>query len=88
MAHKAIVELNQTWQDLTSLISGYSSSSAYNIQLLSQGKAQFCISATEPTTQSYTISSQYQLIVLGSGVVGCWAKMNDSLTGKLSIEEV
>jgi hypothetical protein len=88
MAHKPTVSINQTWQNLTSLIAGYSATNEYNIQLLSQGKAMFCISASEPTTQSYTITSQYDIVNLAKGVVGCWVKMNDALTGKLSIEEV
>lgn len=88
MAHLALVEIDQTWQELTSLIVGYSASSEYNIQLLSQGKAQFCISASEPTTQSYTIVSQYDIVILAKSIVGCWVKMNDTYTGKLSVEEV
>ena len=88
MAHKPTVSINQDWQDLTALIDGYSSLNEYNIQVLSQGKVMFCISATEPTTQSYTICSQYDIVSLAKGIVGCWVQANDALTGKLSIEEV
>jgi len=88
MAHKPLVTINQTWQELTTLIDSYSALSEYNVQLLSQGKAMFCVSASEPTTQSYTIANQYDIVVLAKSVVGCWVKMSDSYTGKLSIEEV
>jgi hypothetical protein len=88
MAHKPTISINQTWQSITALIDGYSSAKEYNVQVLSQGKVMFCISATEPTTQSYTIVSQYDIVNLATGVVGCWAKTSDSYTGKLSIEEV
>jgi hypothetical protein len=88
MEHKPRISITQEWTDLLASITGYSSANDYNIQLLSQGKVQFCISATEPTTQSYTIVSQYGIIVLAKNVVGCWVKMNDSLTGTLSVEEV
>lgn len=96
MAHKPIVEIDQEWSDLTGLIDSYSSSNSYNIQLLTTGKVQLCISATDPTYTpiynevywSYTVAEQHQVVNLASGVAGCWAKMLDSQAGKLSIEEV
>lgn len=88
MAHKPIVAINQTWQELTTLIDSYSATKEYNVQLLSQGKALFCISVNAPTTQSYTVANQYDIVVLAKSIVGCWVKMNDALTGNLSIEEV
>lgn len=88
MAHKPKITIDQTWQELTGLIDSYSALKDYNVQLLSQGKAMFCVSVSEPTTQSYTIANQYDIVVLAKGIIGCWVKMSDTYSGTLSIEEV
>jgi hypothetical protein len=88
MAHKNKVVVTNEWSDLLASIQDYSSSSEYNIQVLSQGKVCFCLSTIEPTTQSYTVVDQYQIVSLTALCIGCWVKTADSASISLSIEEI
>ena len=88
MAHKPKVTITEDWSDLTAAIQDYSSSSEYNVQVLTTGKIGFCLSPIAPTTQSWTVVQQYEIVVLSALPVGCWVRSLDATTGALSIEEI
>lgn len=88
MAHKAKVTITSDWSDLTNAIEDYSSASEYNIQVMTTGKVAFCMSPIEPTTQSWTIVSQFEIVVLSTLPVGCWVRSLDDVYGALSVEEI
>jgi hypothetical protein len=86
--HKNKVTVTGSWSNLLTAIDSYDTSKDYNIQVLGTGNVMFCVSSTKPTTQSYTIAKQFDIVVIASGIVGCWVKSGDSNNSTLSVEEV
>jgi len=85
MAHYAtIIGITSTWQNLAALCTEMASE--LNIQNQSGGKVAFCVSTLIPTTNSYTIAEDMDVVVKAAAVANLWVKSLERLSGKLSIE--
>ena len=88
MAHYTdAVEITSSWSDLEAELDALMASQL-NIQNQSGGRVAFCVSTTEPTTNSYTIAEHLDVVVKPAAIANLWVKCLDRLNGKLSIEVV